>query len=288
MSASAALSLLHQLTSLQDLTVVFGGIYLHEFSANLSFDWRLVTRIHTRSTLASVAKSVYLACRILMLIYSVCVVVITFPGHPRCHALLKLFTVTGWFSVLCSSLLMSIRVGAVWQWDKRVTIGLTLVWLATFASTIYSMSEIDSSYEAPILSCAFTGVHRGLIPAATLIISDCTILTLLLLGLQKRWKNARQYYTWNLLWTQGLLYLLLAMVLELPTILLAMDIDSIMNTMMVTPAAIILTIAASRMYRSLHALAQGDSTASDHFTNGTTHDAHFVARQIELQDMHKT
>ncbi|KZV71907.1 hypothetical protein PENSPDRAFT_751293, partial [Peniophora sp. CONT] len=288
MSIAGELTLLHQLTALQNLTLIFGGIYLHEFTVHLQFDWRLMKRQSASSSLARAARWIYVMSRIFMLVYSICVAVMAFPGPRHCHPLMKLFTVSGWIGTMSSSMLLSIRVGAVWQWDKCILSILGLVWLGTWATAIYSMVKVDSSYENIIHSCAFSGVHGDLLPTVALVISDCTVLTLLLFGLQRKWSGARQHRTGHLLWTQGLLYLVIATLSEVPLlILLVLDINSIMNTILVTPAAIILTISASRLYRSLHASVRGEDTYAEHFTKGTLHGTSLAPKGIELKMLRK-
>ena len=83
---------------------------------------------------------------------------------------------------------------------------------------------MSSTYSIVIHDCTLTGIKSDIFPTATTLAGDSTFLILLLMGLVKNWGNIRGSYVWNLLWTQGLVYILLAVLVDLPMMVcLALD-----------------------------------------------------------------
>ncbi|KZV71911.1 hypothetical protein PENSPDRAFT_377296 [Peniophora sp. CONT] len=290
MPITGPLTLLHELTALQNMTALFSGIYFHELISHLPFDWRLLVLSNgPRTTTAQIAKWTYFVCRVLLVIFGVCAAIASFPNRPDCHALYKLLSGTGFLGVICSSSLLSIRVGAIWKWDKRVVVLVTLNCLATLACAIYLIVTIDSTYDAEIHNCTLTSVHNDLYPAVAVLIGDCTLLALLLVGLRRNWSGARQFRMWHTLWSQGMLYLFLATLVEVPLVgLLIVNLNPVMNTIFVPPEVIILGVGATRMFRSLNTKGPGhNSKHVEHFTDGTSLEVMPSQQEIQLQHLRK-
>ncbi|KZV71912.1 hypothetical protein PENSPDRAFT_377369 [Peniophora sp. CONT] len=271
------------------MTAIFSGIYFHELVAHLPFDWRLLMRPDSqRTTAAQIAKWTYLMCRLLLVVFAVCSTTGSFPDHPDCRALYKLLSGTGFLAIICSSTLLSIRVAAIWKWDRRVVTLVTLNCLATLACAVYLIVTVDSTYNEDVRNCALSGVHNDLYPSIAVLIGDCVLLTLLLVGLRRNWSGARQFHMWHVLWTQGLLYLFLATLVEVPLVgLLIVNLNSVMNTILVPPEVIILGIGATRMFRSLNMKVRGESKQVEHFTNGTSFEVTSSHRAVRLQALRR-
>ncbi|KZV67429.1 hypothetical protein PENSPDRAFT_51759 [Peniophora sp. CONT] len=197
--------------------------------------------------------------------------------------LIKFLGTSGLLGLVCASNLLSIRVAAVWSWDKRIIGILVTIAMIILAFGVYFMVELTSAYDPTLQSCNMSEVHNDLLPASAVFAGDCIVLALLLTGLQRNWREARQVKNrmWHILWTQGLLYLFTAAVVEVPVVvLLIMNINSIMNTMMITPVVIFLSMCATRMYRFLNKTVQGQS---EMFTNGVSQGVISTVRDDEVQ-----
>ncbi|VDC07083.1 unnamed protein product [Peniophora sp. CBMAI 1063] len=248
MSTSEVLTLLHQLTSLRNMTVIFTGIYFHEFLTNLDHDWTILRRQKEHRLGARVAQWTYLSCRLLALFYGICISIVAFPGRRNCEVVMKLNVITNFLSMLCSSALLSILV----PFGDGIA--------------IYCVVKINSSYDTTIQFCGLDGVHTALPAFVGILLGDCALLALLLVGLQTKWRDVRKLRTWRLLWTQGWVYVLLAIVVEVPSVVLpVLDINPFLNSMFITPEAIILAVGATRLFRSLNSATQGD-IVSQQFT----------------------
>ncbi|VDC07084.1 unnamed protein product [Peniophora sp. CBMAI 1063] len=266
MSTSEVLTLLHQLTSLRNMTVIFTGIYFHEFLTNLDHDWTILRRQKEHRLGARVAQWTYLSCRLLALFYGICISIVAFPGRRNCEVVMKLNVITNFLSMLCSSALLSIRIGAIWRWNRFIVSTLLTILLVTLGLAIYCVVKINSSYDTTIQFCGLDGVHTALPAFVGILLGDCALLALLLVGLQTKWRDVRKLRTWRLLWTQGWVYVLLAIVVEVPSVVLpVLDINPFLNSMFITPEAIILAVGATRLFRSLNSATQGD-IVSQQFT----------------------
>ncbi|VDB94443.1 unnamed protein product [Peniophora sp. CBMAI 1063] len=272
-SLDTVVTLLREITALQNLGFLFTGIYWHEFVLHGHFDWKLLNRSEKdRAPAARIAKWSYLLCRLLLIVYSAGITVLSSREQVECHFLLKLLTSTGFLGVICSSLLLSIRVAAVWAWNKGILALLGTILCAMLGSAIFFTVKADSTYSSDLEICALSGVHNDYYPSIITTCGDGTILIFLLLGLQRNWRDAKTYRMWNVLWSQGLIYLVLAVAVDVPlVVLLSLNLNAIINSIVVIPQIIILGIGATRMFRSLNTAVRGEAEDPEHFTNGTSH-----------------
>ncbi|VDB94069.1 unnamed protein product [Peniophora sp. CBMAI 1063] len=278
MSDPGLFASLHQLLSVQNLSLVCAGIYFQDLIAHLDFDWDLLRRPEKdRAPAARIAKWTYLACRFLLIIAELCQILLTFLSQADCGAMIKLQTISSFLSISCCSSLLSIRVAAVWRWDKRIIAVLTAVLLALLGFLIYlCVGELTfNTHGASIDGCTFGDVvHVNLPPSIGILVCDCTICTLLLAGLQFKWRDARDFRMWRILWSQGLLYLFLATAVEVPAlVLLILNLSDAMDGMLVTVEVLVLGIGATRMFRSLNATVREDEDA-EHFTHAKSIPGH--------------
>ncbi|VDB91463.1 unnamed protein product [Peniophora sp. CBMAI 1063] len=221
--------------------------------------------------MAHIAKWTYLGCRISVLILALSIIAAALPGERSCLIVIKFLTVSDSLGVVAASTLLSIRVGAVWKWEKKVVAVIMTMWLTIFALVLYFSIEVGSVYDQTLQQCTFSALHRGIVPAIATLVGDLLLLALLFFGLQSKWRYARQFTLWQMLWNQGLLYLFLAAVIELPVVvMLSLDINAVLNSVLLTPEVFVLGIGATRMYRSLNSTNRGGGSNAEHFTNGTS------------------
>jgi len=107
------------------------------------------------------------------------------------------------------------------------------------------------------------------------IVSLCTdvlLLLIMLIGLLRwRLKQGGTSSLTRFLWTQGLIWILLATIAYVPPIVfLSLNLNAAFDMMLQTPALITLSIAATRMYRSLVDFGSRDITISTQKRRGHT------------------
>jgi hypothetical protein len=80
---------------------------------------------------------------------------------------------------------------------------------------------------------------------------DLVLLSLMLIGL-RRYGDVGMYGLWRFLHRQGLLWLLLVTVAEIPTtVFIYLNLNDYLNLMFQTPELIMMAVGATRIYRSL-------------------------------------
>ncbi|VDC07091.1 unnamed protein product [Peniophora sp. CBMAI 1063] len=284
-----------QLAALHVVTLIPSGIYIHEFITHLDFDWELITRRFEvrRAFVARTAKWIYLACRVLVLGYTIgAIIALSFPealvsGRLICRIPVKLAAVTGPLGVMCSSMLLSIRVGAIWGWKRPIVILLAILLLALFALDIDDMVKIDPMYQEVTHSCSLNTIQENMVPSTVGLVVDITLISFLLVGLQGQWGDARRYALWHMLWNQGVFYLVLSLSIRLPLVILqGLDISPALTTLLVVPDVVALSMGATRLFRSLNAIIRGTKGNAGHFSEGLfTGDSDQPQESVELETM---
>ncbi|VDB84998.1 unnamed protein product [Peniophora sp. CBMAI 1063] len=264
-----------EFAELRSLSIIFNGIYLHEFVCFVAYDWKLLTRKgaseHTSLLIKSV-KVTYLCCRYLALISAVTELYMYFrlyQGYLPCEVLMTMSTGIGALATTCSSALIAIRALTLWRWNARITALIGIAFLALLGTDIQSTVLVRSTYEPAFSLCSTEHANHSLPNLLSLLICDVVVLTCLLTGL-RRWHDPRKkwgaFRLWTILWNQGVIYLVLASATEVPAVVfLLLRLNSVMNSMFTTPLVVILVVATTRFYRSLHSFTPNQTR--DDFTN---------------------
>ncbi|KZV67432.1 hypothetical protein PENSPDRAFT_688138 [Peniophora sp. CONT] len=221
----ASPGILHQLSALSATVLLSAGLYLHEFTANLPYDLSILKRSDdARPVIAHVVKWTYLACRILCLIFVACAAATVFPGQTGCQA-------SGFLGMICARFLVAIRAIAIWAWVKWIVVVMTVIILTSLAFAIFFIVKVDSVYDADVGLCTLNGIRNDFVPSVAMLLCDCIIMTLLLTGLQRNWGDTRKLEIWGILWKQGLLYLFIAALFEVPIVtMLSINISPFLNS----------------------------------------------------------
>ncbi|VDB84996.1 unnamed protein product [Peniophora sp. CBMAI 1063] len=266
---------------MEAMSLVVIGIYIHELIYSMSFDMGLFSRREEeeRSLMAKCVKAGYLSCRYCALISAIAELYVVFRagrGSLACGALMKLSAVQCFhlhaevptshtilyqgaaaISSTCCSALIAVRAAAVWAWDTRIVTLVAISCLAAFGTDLHISFSLSSSYDTEHGFCTLIGEHSNLPNMFTLLLCDTVLLACLLTGLY-RWhqptKGAHGFRLWSVLWNQGVLYLALASVTEVPALVfLFLNLNPAMNVIFTRPLTVILVLAATRFHRSLHA-----------------------------------
>ncbi|KZV74694.1 hypothetical protein PENSPDRAFT_681654 [Peniophora sp. CONT] len=202
-------TLFAQAVDFNKLLLVFIGIYFYEFIYSIEFDWMLITRRDSRRLLAKSVK----------------------------WLLIKVINATEVLAGTCATILLFVRVGVVWRWDKRITAIFSVSYIAVTALSIRAVVLIEAGNIPDPLgpSCVTSGVKTNLPNVFAGLIEDIALVILLFVGL-RRWNQARTYDLWHLLWNQVFLFL---------------NYNELTALFFDAPFAFILPIAATRLYRSL-------------------------------------
>ncbi|VDB93390.1 unnamed protein product [Peniophora sp. CBMAI 1063] len=237
------------------------GIYVHEFVCSLRFDWMLLRRDDSqRAPLARCVKWLYMLCRYSALATCVTVSVIGLSqAHLDCQTMIKFINGTALAAVTSATVLLFVRVGVVWAWDKRLTAAFALGHLVVVAVGIRGVVLVEGEYTG-IPSIPACNTLRAVYDAPSVLSSlvlDAALLFMLLVGL-RRWHNPNASAIWRLLWNQGLVYLAITIIVEIPlTVLLFLSDHEIVFLFLDLPFTLMLPMAATRLYRSLTTFSSG-------------------------------
>jgi len=233
-----------------------GGLYIWEFFTTLDYEWSVI-RGHRpyRWTIwiYSLTRLATLLSIVTFLIY------LNFP-----HACQVSDTIHFTFSYLAfaaASLLIVLRVIAIWNRDKIIVTIAVGVWGINAVLLIQSAARIRSSSNPALDTCLLLNAQAIKLNFISTLITDIVLLLVMLIGLLRlRLDGGGMLSLGRILWKQGVVWLFFATVAEVPPVVfLSLDLNEALNTMTLLPALIIISIAATRMYRSLANFAQGST-----------------------------
>jgi hypothetical protein len=139
-----------------------------------------------------------------------------------------------------------------------MTIALTAVWLTNVAFLIHGMTLGESVWVPTENACFVEDSQKAKINVLASAVTDLILLLTMLVGVLRLESGSSM---WRMLYRQGVVWILLATVgLIPPTIFLWLNLNEPMNLMFQTPAMVVITISATRLYRSL--VTYGHQTVS--------------------------
>ncbi|KAH9954910.1 hypothetical protein BGW80DRAFT_381003 [Lactifluus volemus] len=170
-----------------------------------------------------------------------------FPCQP-----LEIMTfASAYISWAFASLIIVLRVIAIWNRNVSVSFLATGVWLVGVSLNIYSLTTMEPSYNAFTGNCVILHLHKSLINAAGILVVDVVLLVSMLIGLLQ-YAHRSSTGIWHLLYQQCIIWLVLAGIAEVPLVVfLILDLNDPWNDMFTGPIIAIMSIGAARMYRSL-------------------------------------
>jgi len=197
------------------LVHVFAGIYVWEYITNLDFEWEIYTgQRHWRWSFV-----VYLLARILALASLITLLVgfdITTPYN--CDVWFRIMLATSWASGVFASLLLVLRGVALWGRDRRVIALSATVWLANLGGSVYATTRGHSHWSNATENCPIDGTSDFRWSILINFIQDFTLLCIMFSGVLNKRNSTR---LWNMLYIQGLWWIVAWIVTELPSIALS-------------------------------------------------------------------
>jgi len=111
--------------------------------------------------------------------------------------------------------------------------------------------RVESVWSSESNSCLVLHSERSFAAIIVTLVEDSVLLALMLSGL-RRYKELGMVGIWRLLYRQGLLWLAVVTVAEIPSVVfIILDLNDYFNLMFQVPELIIMAVGASRIYRSL-------------------------------------
>jgi len=153
---------------------------------------------------------------------------------------------------LLSSLLILIRIAAIWNRNKAAVALATSAWVTNIPIVILGGTRIRSTWLHAQQSCSLPNVESNKLTIITTLAADLALLLIMLVGLFRlRRCDGGWFDLAHLLWKQGVGWLLLATISQLvPVVFMYLNLNDAFDTMFLIPALVIMSIAATRIYCS--------------------------------------
>jgi len=240
----------------QDCAVVtrlwhaIAGLYIWEFFTTLDYEWSVIRRNRPYRWTIWVYSLTRLTT-LLTLIENLIVLNISKPIN--CQVWVTFELLFAHTTVAAASLLIVLRVNAIWNRNKIVYVITMGTWVTNLACLIRGVVLLRSVW-SPVSNFCMTTNTMVIKLNWIVSLSTDTILLLIMLLTLFHWRHERGGMS-NLcrfLWTQGLIWLLLATIAYIPPVVfLSLNLNAPFNMMFQIPAQVTLSIAATRIYRSL-------------------------------------
>ncbi|KAI0315617.1 hypothetical protein OF83DRAFT_1173640 [Amylostereum chailletii] len=224
------------------------GIVLWETLSTLTYEWTIFSKKRPyRWTIW-----IHLICRLSCLLSFIFI-----AAHDdttvksACQSYSTVFLVCAYLSVALGSFLVILRVIAVWERNILVSAFSVLLWLTSIALNFREPFIVTSSWNTYVNACNLVFGDTLLVNVPMMVTSDILLLLLVLAGLVRK-PEARGQGIFRFLHYQGIVWLLVAMLAGVPTlVLVALNLNDPLNLTLQPIALASLSICSTRMYRSL-------------------------------------
>jgi len=183
------------------------------------------------------------------------IVAFSISSQIDCQLWLTFELIFSHIAVATASFLIVLRVIAVWNRNKIVnTIALT-AWVTNVSCLIYAIVPLRSVWSPTTNTCLRPNTRISDINWIVSLSTDTILFLTMLFGLF-RWRRCNKDGSasglGHLLWSQGLIWLFIATIAYVPPVVfISLNLNASLNLIFQTPTLVTLSIAATRMYRSL-------------------------------------
>jgi len=226
------------------------GIFVWEFLTNLDYEWD-VFQGHRPYGWSIWLYSFTRLATLMAVILDMFVLDTTVPIN--CQLWVKLQFSSAYFAFAAASVLIMLRVIAIWNRDKIVLAISMGIWMANIALLIQGIVRVRSTWSPGAVICAVLNLESTIPSTLSILFTDIVLLVTMLIGLfRMRVKGAGEPNLARFLWKQGLFWLFVVTVAGvLSSVFLISNLNAPLDLMPQIPCMIAATIAATRMHRSL-------------------------------------
>jgi len=162
--------------------------------------------------------AIYLACRNVVLANSFFELAFyDFATENNCEIIAKSATVTTFLGILLSSILIGIRVIAIWNRDIKVVIPVVTTLVIEIGFLTFATYKVDGAWYPMEGICGYVNIQTALPTTIATVLCDAFLVLVMLSGLLRS-RGAHRFRIWRILWNQGVLWLIIVTIAEIPTI----------------------------------------------------------------------
>ncbi|KAI0287050.1 hypothetical protein BC826DRAFT_1189258 [Russula brevipes] len=238
---------------------IMDGLYTWEFLTTLSYEWSVI-RGHRPYRWPIWIYSLTRMFALLAVIVDVVMLDIVATDIVGCHAAFVIQFVLSYLSLGTASILIQLRILAIWNRNRVVVAIAAIIWLANSAIFLEGNSQLRAVWISDREGCAIldiNGLKRILVAA---FVSGTVLLLIMLLGLLRMGLYGSDTLALGrLMWKQGVLWVLLTVIIEVPpTVFVCLNLNDALTIMFLRPWQISMSIAATRMHRALTNFGSSD------------------------------
>ncbi|VDB95222.1 unnamed protein product [Peniophora sp. CBMAI 1063] len=225
------------------------GWAIWEYISHLRYEWD----VYRGKTQYRWTIWVYTSCRVAMLSTFVFDSIAINGGTQRyCTALFMLGTASGYMAISLASLLIVLRITAVWGKRTTVVICSYILWLSSLALNVHNVALLRASYNTASRACLPYHTDTFLPNAIGILVSDTMLLALMLAGILRVRRDAMKRGISDILYRQAIVWLIVAILAEVPVVIFAiLDLNDPLIVMFQPIELVSLVICAGHMYRAL-------------------------------------
>jgi hypothetical protein len=226
------------------------GLYIWEFVTTLDYEWSVIQKRRPyRWTiwLYSLTRVATLMALITNMIgFDV-------DRQINCQLWVIFELIFSYTAFASASLLIVLRVIAIWNRNKIVSAISLAIWATNVGFLIHGITRLQGTWSPLTSTCLVPNTRASELNIIVSLITDSLLLIIMLIGLFRwRFEEGNTSSFGRLLWTQGIIWLFLATIAYVPpVVVIALNLNAPFNLMFQTPALITMSIAATRLYRSL-------------------------------------
>ncbi|KAH9990090.1 hypothetical protein BJV77DRAFT_1069111 [Russula vinacea] len=241
------------------------GVFIWEFLSTLDFEWDVI-RGHRPYRWTIWVYSLARVSTLLSIILNM--VGMDYTSEMNClgqffsreRLLLYAQAIFAYLAYVSSTLLIVLRVIAIWDKAKIIFAIAMGIWFTDNGIFIHSVSRLRSKWMPEDNACVLLNASITKPAVIGSLFSDVALLLIMLIGLLRlRCRGGGEFSMGRTLWKQGLIWLLVATIAEVPsTVFLILNLNDSLNLISQDAGMVIVTIAATRLYRSLTNIYSSD------------------------------
>ncbi|KAH9985894.1 hypothetical protein BJV74DRAFT_548942 [Russula compacta] len=276
----------HDMQAVKDLWHTISGIYLWEFVTALDYELDIIRgrRPHRWTIwLYSLTRLACLGCVILIFVG------LDVSTPYNCQAWVVSGLSLGYVTIAVSSLLIILRIIAIWNKNRVVVAISTGVWVTNVSFIIRGESlpflflgagipykrgfvsgllRVRAAWVPGQQSYIVYNIETSKLSIITTLITDVALLFIVLVGLfRMRLQDGGPFGIGRLLWTQGVIWFVLTAAAGVPPVVfIILDLNYPFNIMFQPLTMIVMGISAQRLYRGLTEFVSTSTDVYDLFS----------------------
>jgi len=176
---------------------------------------------------------------------------VTTPYNCEIETVFQL--VFGYLAVASASFLIVLRIIAIWNKKKIITVVAFTVWTINVLFLIHGITRIRSAWSPDMATCLTLNIESSKRNFVATLSTDIILIVIMLIGLLRLgFHERRAFGLGRLMWRQGLIWLLIATLAQVPPVVfLCLNLNDPYNCMLMITPTVAMSIAATRIHRQL-------------------------------------